>query len=1691
MSLVQRFALRKLSIGVASVLLGTSIAMGLNGEVVHADVSNNQSVTMDNSSTPVPALTSTIATANDQQSAASTVGDNIKAVAPVDDSAYTVTNVKASSEQGNGTDHTGRTNLSFDLNIDVAHHDIKAGDYIDVTMGLPYKLTANNQQYTLSYGGSASQTMPINVNYQTTSGQNYSSIIGYMRPVTPNEQSYAVSYHQSPVSDPSNVSWQAGTNNNSLGSNGNGGANDAYQIIFNDNLANIKAQYGNANLSLARMHFNLTWHNITGFDLDEAPLDTRYFHLYSSTATAPTFIVPQNDIQIGDKHFSSGLKIPVAAKVNTKDNFNQTVIPESTSERAAHTWYYDLQTQTWSVGNDALRYPDHEEAVGLASQNDDGVKLGNQFAITVTKPAANDYVGYQFISADDVKTAIEKSIVADFQNYDLDPVTGVANTYITREMISALPPRITVESTDSNNGLTRTYTISIDGSYHGFRKNSGIGLISWRPKDLSGVLPPANIKNPNDDQLLTKGYYQGVALRNTGLQTFLEQHPWSLSVINNQGQVLLNQQAGYYVQPYVYRDDVTSNTGLLTGTVNNVENHQVKETIHYVFKNSGKEAAPTYTTKLGFARINENGEWQAWMPASDTFAAVNVPKVNGFHAVDSSDNPVKAIDAVTVRHDSPDIDITVYYVADPQVLTYTVIDNDTKAVLENHVPLVEGLSDETIPSTAAAKYRSIIQGYEAKGYYLVSADQLPTTFDDDTSVDQNVTIYVAKKNQLQTESRQVTRTITYYDKDTGKQLAINPVKQIVTFTRQAIISGNDGTVLGYSLDGKQDQNGNYIVEEQNGEKAWQQSAGAWTASNNPVLTADGYDLAEDKNGQAYPEVAAEQPTAQSENEEVKVFYPEKVITTNEQAVITRTINYVYANGPHKGEIVAPSKHQQVTFNRTKSVNQVTGETKEGDWLTANNKFAAVVSPIIEYYTPNQAKVNALQVKPGDQNVTVTVDYQTTPNAVTYTIIDDTDGETLVDHQALANGFAEEALPTKASDTYQSVINHYEQLGYTIVSQDKLPITFKHENQNVVIHILMKNSLQLERQTTTRTITYYDRSTGKQIMIDGITEPVMQRATFIRQAIVAGPNHQVVGYTIDEKRAQNGNYIVEVPLTAADDAWKLANGGWPASPNPDLQKFGYSAPEDENGNSYPVVASGHPTALVPSQSIKVYYQPRVTLTYEQTRAKRTIHYVYVNGPRKGETAAPDVQQAVTWERVVKTNEVTKEVNQGAWHVLQSETVKDGHTVIEADPMNFAAINSPSVTGYTPDQTVVASERAVQGAQPIEMTVEYTTEPHQITYSVIDDATNLTLINHAQLGMGYADEQVPFTMRTDYQNIGKHYEQLGYQLVSQEQLPSTFAGHDLNVVIHLTHGTKAVTDQRAINEEISYQFVDGDTAAPTYKAAPITFIRQGLTDQVTGKTSWANWESVNDHFTPVVSPVIAGYTASPLQIGEQFVTADSPDLHFIVLYSRTAVIPHPTPEEPDNPVNPIVPVMPVNPETPSSSASAGSTPVQPSEAPKPDVPTSSASTATQPSGSPKSDVPASSSANNPSSSAVSSADVPIIPETPAVPTSSATSSEALSNKAYTPTGISTEEDSTTTRAVSAASESSVNRTPAAAPVTVHAVSWNDKPAISKKNSSTAPQKLPQTGNQHQSIWRVILGAFLGVFGISLGKRRKRNS
>ncbi|KRL85346.1 YSIRK signal domain/LPXTG anchor domain surface protein [Ligilactobacillus apodemi] len=84
----------------------------------------------------------------------------------------------------------------------------------------------------------------------------------------------------------------------------------------------------------------------------------------------------------------------------------------------------------------------------------------------------------------------------------------------------------------------------------------------------------------------------------------------------------------------------------------------------------------------------------------------------------------------------------VYKKISTQVLTYTVIDDTTKTTLVDAAKLAEGDSSSAVPASVATSYEAIQKSYTDKGYVVKSADALPTTFDDDDAVNQNVTIHL-------------------------------------------------------------------------------------------------------------------------------------------------------------------------------------------------------------------------------------------------------------------------------------------------------------------------------------------------------------------------------------------------------------------------------------------------------------------------------------------------------------------------------------------------------------------------------------------------------------------------------------------------------------------------------------------------------------------------------------------------------------------------------------------------------------------------------------------------------------------------------------------------------------------------------------------------------------------------------------
>ncbi|WP_080466356.1 mucin-binding protein [Lactiplantibacillus plantarum] len=470
-------------------------------------------------------------------------------------------------------------------------------------------------------------------------------------------------------------------------------------------------------------------------------------------------------------------------------------------------------------------------------------------------------------------------------------------------------------------------------------------------------------------------------------------------------------------------------------------------------------------------------------------------------------------------------------------------------------------------------------------------------------------------------------------------------------------------------------------------------------------------------------VAAQTVTGDSSDLEFTVVYTKNAPTvTTESKTVNETIHYVYTDGTtaHDNYVAQP-----ITFTRTVSTDAVTGEKTYGAWSAAQ-QFAAVDSPAIKGYTPDQGQIGTQTVTGDSSDLEFTVVY--TKNDPTVTTESKTVNETI--HYVYTDG-------TTAHDDY--------------VAQ---PITF------------------------TRTVS-----------TDAVTGEMTYGAWSAAQQFAAVDSPAIKGYTPDQ--GQIGTQTVT---------------------------------GDSSDLEFTVV----------------YTKNDPTVTTESKTVNETIHYVYTDG-----TTAHDnyVAQPITFTRTVSTDAVTGEKTYGAWSAAQQ----------------FAAVDSPAIKGYTPDQGQIGTQTVTGDSSDLEFTVVYTKNDPTVT-----------------------------------------------------------------------------TESKTVNETIHYVYTDGTTAHDNYVAQPITFTRTVSTDAVTGEKTYGAW-SAAQQFAAVDSPAIKGYTPDQDQISTQTVTGDSSDLEFTVVYKADST---PTkPVKPGQPTTPTKPVKPGQPTTPTKPVKPGqpTTPTKPVKPGQPMTPT----------------------------------------------------------------------------------------------------------------------------------------------------------
>ncbi len=987
------------------------------------------------------------------------------------------------------------------------------------------------------------------------------------------------------------------------------------------------------------------------------------------------------------------------------------------------------------------------------------------------------------------------------------------------------------------------------------------------------------------------------------------------------------------------------------------ETKTVTETIKYVYEDN-TEAAATKVQTLDFERINMkdlvtneillNG---SWLPSTETFPEVVSPKVDGYTPDKAT---IVAVEQIT--GDSADIEETVTYKADKQKVTYTIIDDTAQKTLKDKEVLTSGGSDTPLPDSAREKYDLMVNAYLAQGYELVSKEQLPAKFDLDSNHDQNVVVHLKHGTTDIQESKDVNLTVRYHgaggqtpedkvqtatwtrtvtkDKITGTEVSATPWTSdkanydavpspvipgysvdIETVPSEAVTQENIVKDVHYTI---QTQKVTYTVLDEITGQTLENQVELTTGDSGVALPAAAktkYDtivagyLAQGYEVASKDELPAQFDTDSSVDQNVVIRLKHKVSTSTETKTVTQTINYLYEddNTP-----AAPEKKSTLTFSREIKTDEVTKNTTPGAWTPSTGTFPEVVSPTVDGYTPDKAKVDAENVTANQDDIKVTVKYKADKQKVTYTIIDDTTNTTLEDKKELTSGNSDTPLPNGTEAKYDSIVAAYLAQGYELVSKDQLPAKFDLDSsydQNVVVHVKHGTTESQESKSVNLTVRYHGAggqtpadqvqtaTWTRTVTTDKVTgQPVSATAwTSDKAKYDAVPSPVIPGYTVDvatvpseavtqENIVKDVHYTIQtqkVTYTVVDETTgqtlenqvELTTGesgaALPAAAQTkyDTVVAGYLAKGYEVA-SQDALPGQFDTDSSVDQNVVIRLKHGTTESQESKSVSMTVRYHGAGG----QTPADKVQTA-TWTRTVTTDKVTGSVV--------------STTDWTSDKANYDAVPSPVIPGYTVDVATVPSEVVTQEniVKDVHYTAQNTAQTQKVTYTVVDETTGQTLENQVELTTGESGATLPAAAQTKYDRIVKGYTDKGYELVSKDDLPAQFdkdSSVDQNVVVHLKHKVTTSSEIKTVKETIHYVYQNGSEARSSYGTS-LSFTREVKTDEVTKLSTKGSWSPVTGTFAAVTSPMITGYTADkPIVAAVDGITGDSEDIVETVVY-----------------------------------------------------------------------------------------------------------------------------------------------------------------------------------------------------------------
>ncbi|QSE66777.1 MucBP domain-containing protein [Limosilactobacillus fermentum] len=441
------------------------------------------------------------------------------------------------------------------------------------------------------------------------------------------------------------------------------------------------------------------------------------------------------------------------------------------------------------------------------------------------------------------------------------------------------------------------------------------------------------------------------------------------------------------------------------------------------------------------------------------------------------------------------------------------------------------------------------------------------------------------------------------------------------------------------------------------------------------------------------EIGAQTVSGDSSDLDFTVVYAKNAPTiTTESKTINETIHYVYKDGTtaHDDYVAKP-----VEFTRQVSTDAVTGEKTYGSW-SADQSFAAVTSPVIKGYTPDQAEIGAQTVSGDSSDLDFTVVYA--KNAPTITTESKTINETI--HYVYKDG-------TTAHDDYVAKpVEFTRQVSTDAVTGEKTYGSWSADQSfAAVTSPVIKGYTPDQAEIGAQTVS------GDSSDLDFTVVYAKNAPTITTESKTI---NETIHYVYKDGTTAHDDYVakpVEFTRQVSTDAvtGEKTYGSWSAD-----QSFaavtspvikGYTPDQAEIGAQ---TVSGDSSDL---DFTVVYAKNAPTITTESKTINETIHYVY----KDGTTAHDDyVAKPVEFTRQVSTDAVTGEKTYGSWSADQS----------------FAAVTSPVIKGYTPDQAEIGAQTVSGDSSDLDFTVVYTKDAPTKPVNPIQPTTPAKPVNPSQ-------------------------------------------------------------------------------------------------------------------------------------------------------------------------------------------------------------------------------------------------------------------------------------------------------------------------------------------------------------------------